>query len=198
MPYPQVTRRDVEAAIKLIDAEGIPHGRGSTRYSLVVHKPSGHKECYPPKLVLSYAVKAATGVALDPNDFSGGLHHTNRIFNRLGYEIEKTGPFLCIQSSQALEKLGKLEGRDWVRLQQAKGASLDQGFFLNLETFRILQSMTALPKSTTLGDIDPKAGLIAGATSAGYVVFPDGEIVLIGDTATDAQRRMAETMMQIV
>jgi hypothetical protein len=197
MPYPQIRKQDVEQALKMIDAEGIPHGRGSTRYSLVTHR-GGRKECYPPKLVLSYAVKARTGEALDPSQFSGGAHHANRIFGKLGYSIERTGPTLCIQASKALDKLGKLEGRPWVKRQRDGGASLDNGFFLNLEAYKILRSMGSKAKGMTLADLDSKAGVIAGTGRTAYVVFSDGEIVLVGDTASKAKQDQADRILQVV
>jgi predicted GNAT family acetyltransferase len=197
MPIPQVDRKDVEQALRMIDAEGIPPGRGSTRYSLVAHR-GGRKECYPPKLVLSYAVQARTGRPLDPSQFSGGAHHANRIFGKLGYSIEQTGPTLCIQAPNALDKLGKLEGRQWVAAQRKGGPRLDNGFFVSMEAHKILLQMGSRSKGLTLEDLDPKAGLITGATGAAYVVFPDGEIALMGDTATEAQRSMAARMMQVV
>lgn len=198
MPYPQVERRNVQNALKRIDAEGIPHARGATRYSLVVRKPNGSKECYPPKLVLSYAAQDATGTPLDPGEFSGGVHHTNRIFERLGYFIEKTGPFLCIQSPHCLEKMGKLEGAQWVRQQRSQGVALDNSYALSLLAYKMLRQMGADADGMKLSDLDPKAGVILGASGSAYVVFPDGEIALVGETATEAQKQVAQTMMQIV
>jgi hypothetical protein len=198
MPYPQVERKHVEKALKMIDDRGVPAGRGATRYSLVTRDASGRRQCYPPKLVLSLAVKAKTGTALDPSQFSGGAHHANKVFGKLGYTIEKTGPNLCIQSPDALTKLGRLEGRQWAASQRSGGASLDNGFYLNLEAHRILKTMGSKAKGMTLDMLDPRAGLILGAHGSAYVVFPDGEIALIGDTATEAQKSMAARMMQVV
>jgi hypothetical protein len=198
MPYPTVTRADVEEALQIIDGLGIPHGRGATRYSLVVTNPDGSKCCYPPKLVLSYAAKVATGEFLPPSEFSGGAAHANRIFSKLGFSVDETGPNLCIQSPDALTKLGKLEGTAWLAKQKREGAALDNGFYVNLAAFKILKGMGKSGTGLTLTDLDKHAGIILGAAGTGYVVFPDGEVAMIGDTASEAQKALADRMLRII
>ena len=198
MAYPEITRADVEKAIRTIDSKGIPHGRHATRYSLIVRRPDGSQCCYPPKLVMSYAVKERTGKLLPPSEFSGGAAHANRVFGKLGFEIGETGPNLCIQAGDALAKLGRLEGADWVKRQKAAGAALDNGFFLNLSAFKILKGMGSKAHGLTLGDLDPKAGMILGENGTGYVVFPDGEIAMLGDTASAAKKQRADRVCRIV
>ena len=62
-----LTAEHVLAAIAEIDREGVPSDAASTRYDLV-HK----SKPYPPKLVLSWAVKQATGEPLDRATFTAG------------------------------------------------------------------------------------------------------------------------------
>ena len=59
----------------------MPPRRRSTRYALV-HE--GRR--YPPKYVVSLAVKEATGRALDPQEFGGGVE-TNSLLRRLGFSV---------------------------------------------------------------------------------------------------------------
>lgn len=78
-----VTDAHVRAALKEIDDGGVPVGAESTGYDLLFDGKS-----YPPKLVLSLAVKYATGEPLDRATFSGGDSSSAfRVLRRLGFEI---------------------------------------------------------------------------------------------------------------
>ena len=82
-----LTGEHVLQALKEIDRDGIPHEAASVRYDLL-HEG----KTYPPKLVLSLAVKYATGEPLDRTAFSGGEESASfRILRRLGFVIEPKG-----------------------------------------------------------------------------------------------------------
>ena len=83
-----LTSAHVLKALDEIDRDGIPKDAESTGYDLI----HGRKR-YPPKLVLSLAVKYATGEPLDRASFSGGEESSAfRLLRRLGFEItEKHG-----------------------------------------------------------------------------------------------------------
>jgi len=81
MAIPRITRANVLAAIDEIQRDGVPPTRLSTRY-LVAHD-GGH---YPPKYVVSLAVKYATGRVLYPGEFSGG-RETNGLLSELGFTV---------------------------------------------------------------------------------------------------------------
>lgn len=79
-----VTEEHVRQALKEIDRDGVPEDAESTGYDLF-HE--GKR--YPPKLVLSLAVKHATGEPLDRAVFSGGeASSAFRLLRRLGFEVE--------------------------------------------------------------------------------------------------------------
>jgi hypothetical protein len=92
---PDLAVRDVDAAVRRIDREGIDKRRASTKFCLLV----GGRH-YPPKCVVSLAVEHARGRALTPQEFSGGPE-TNAALVNLGFEVaecncgglaEKRGP----------------------------------------------------------------------------------------------------------
>jgi hypothetical protein len=77
-----ISREHILTALREIDSAGVPHGRESTRFTLVYEsKP------YPPKYVISLANKFANGRALRPSDFNGGTE-TNGYLDKLGFYIE--------------------------------------------------------------------------------------------------------------
>lgn len=78
---PKVTVRDVEAAVRRIDREGVDKRRASTKFCLAV----GDRH-YPPKYVVSLAVEHAQGRPLIPQEFSGG-DETNATLISLGFEV---------------------------------------------------------------------------------------------------------------
>ena len=78
-----VTDEHVRHALNEIDQEGVPQDAESTGYDLFYE---GKR--YPPKLVLSLAVKNATGEPLDRAAFSGGeASSAFRLLRRLGFEV---------------------------------------------------------------------------------------------------------------
>nr|WP_315596599.1 DUF3578 domain-containing protein [uncultured Cupriavidus sp.] len=78
-----VSKEHVRQALNQIDREGVPDDAESTGYDLFYE---GKR--YPPKLVLSLAVKYATGEPLDRAAFSGGeASSAFRLLRRLGFEI---------------------------------------------------------------------------------------------------------------
>jgi len=81
IPQNVITREHVLTAIAQIDQEGVPDQRQATGFDLVYNG-----KAYPPKYVISLAVKAATGEELDSGGFSGGPP-TNGLLQDLGFEI---------------------------------------------------------------------------------------------------------------
>lgn len=84
--------------------------------------------------------------------------------------------------------LAYLEGDDWLRKQLQMGAKLDNGLVLNREAFKILEAEGLVSADVPISDLDPAAGVIAGASGAAYIVMPDGEIVLDGASVDDISR----------
>ena len=109
------------------------------------------------------------------------------------------GPRLSIFDPNALQILGTIEGPQWTEIQRRDEGrmKIDNGFHLSRRAAELYREMGDLA-SGTLEDIDPAAGLIAGAGGAGYIVFPDGEIVQIGDTATARKTRLAKIVMRVL
>lgn len=84
----EVTDEHVRLALEEIDQEGVPEEAESTGYDLFYE---GKR--YPPKLVVSLAVKHATGEPLERSTFSGGEASSSfRLLRRLGFDVrEKEG-----------------------------------------------------------------------------------------------------------
>lgn len=78
---PDLSIRNVEAAVRRIDREGIDKRRASTKFCLAV----GCRH-YPPKYVISLAVEHARGRPLAPQEFSGG-DETNALLSGLGFHV---------------------------------------------------------------------------------------------------------------
>jgi 5-methylcytosine-specific restriction protein B len=81
IPRDKIDKQHVLAALAEIDTTGVPESRIAKSFDLVYDGKS-----YPPKYVLSIAVKNATGHELDPASFSGG-EATNSILRELGFEV---------------------------------------------------------------------------------------------------------------
>lgn len=78
-----LTDEHIRQALSEIDQEGVPEDAESTGYDLFFE---GKR--YPPKLVVSLAVKYATGEPLDRATFSGGeASSAFRLLRRLGFEV---------------------------------------------------------------------------------------------------------------
>ena len=67
MTYLWYKKEHVIAALNEIEKKGIPSNAKSSTYDLVYEKMR-----FPPKLVLSWAYRCATGFELDRNLFEGG------------------------------------------------------------------------------------------------------------------------------
>jgi 5-methylcytosine-specific restriction protein B len=79
-----ITETHVLSALAEIDSQGVPADAQSTGYDLIYGGKS-----YPPKLVVSLAVKALTGEPLDPGTFSGGESSPAfRFLRRLGFDVK--------------------------------------------------------------------------------------------------------------
>jgi hypothetical protein len=78
---PGLTATNVRNALARIDQDGVPAGRGSTKFCLVV---GGNH--YPPKYVVALAARAALGRDLRPDEFSGGPQ-TNSVLEGLGFSV---------------------------------------------------------------------------------------------------------------
>jgi hypothetical protein len=79
-----IRKTHVISAVREIDLNGIPPGRGSNKFDLVFN---GKK--YPPKYTLSLANRYANGRQLRPSSFSGG-QETNNFLKGLGFVIKTT------------------------------------------------------------------------------------------------------------
>jgi hypothetical protein len=73
--------RDILAALKKIDKDGIPPARLSKQFSLQYDG-----KLYPPKYVVSLATQISTGKELYPFEFNGGSE-TNVFLQKLGFTI---------------------------------------------------------------------------------------------------------------
>jgi 5-methylcytosine-specific restriction protein A len=78
----KITREHILLAIKEIEATGYPEKNESRKYDLIFNDKS-----YPPKIVLSYASKYATGSVLDVSGFSGEEQFANKFLKERGFEI---------------------------------------------------------------------------------------------------------------
>lgn len=80
-----VTRDHVIAAIEHVRRRGVPSGRASRGYELVV---DGQR--LPPKYVVAVAIELATGTHPSSNAFGGGVE-TNGFLERLGFTVVVKG-----------------------------------------------------------------------------------------------------------
>jgi hypothetical protein len=78
---PDITRADVLAAIASVKREGVPAGRGSTKFCLLVDG-----EHLPPKYTVALAARRLLGRELRPGDFSGGSQ-ANAVLEALGFVV---------------------------------------------------------------------------------------------------------------
>lgn len=82
MPIPKNINKDhVIVAMQMIDRDGVPERRESTRFNL-----SYAGKYYPPKYVISIANIFAIGEEYSPSKFSGG-DETNSFLRKLGFTI---------------------------------------------------------------------------------------------------------------
>ena len=81
---PHITKEHVRQAAAQIDMEGVPPGRQSKKYDVIVDgKP------YPPKYTISKASKYANGEELQPFVFIAS--EALRFLERLGFRITLKG-----------------------------------------------------------------------------------------------------------
>lgn len=76
-----ITRENIVDAIAMIDRNGVPSGRGATKFLL--HHDG---KTYPPKYLISVATKIATGQELPSSAFNGGAE-SNRFLKARGFTI---------------------------------------------------------------------------------------------------------------
>ncbi|MEA3281192.1 MAG: hypothetical protein U9Q68_01320 [Euryarchaeota archaeon] len=81
-----IEKRHVIDAMRKIDSDEFPSGRGSKKFLLDFE---GRR--YPPKYVISLANKFASGEELNPSIFNGG-QETNGFLKRLGFDIVEVFP----------------------------------------------------------------------------------------------------------
>ena len=91
---PEIKAEHILAAIADVDTNGVPAGRGSSRYVLY-----HNDRRYPPKYLISRAAKLAVGRELRPGEFNGG-HETNSFLRRLGFRIERDGRIATISQPE--------------------------------------------------------------------------------------------------
>ena len=111
---------------------------------------------------------------------------------------ESRGPHMHITDPDALKLLGKIEGAGWLAKQSQGGIGLDNGFYLNLAAYGAIVEQGLLDAGLPLGDLDPAAGTIMGDGGSFYVVMPDGEVMLYGDSATKTKRDVAAKVMVVI
>ncbi|CAK7037031.1 hypothetical protein [Tissierella sp.] len=79
-----ITKESIIKAIELINSEGVPKKRESTKYNIRYME-----KFYPPKYTVSLANKFVNGKELESYEFGGGLETNNFLIN-LGFEIADT------------------------------------------------------------------------------------------------------------
>lgn len=78
---PSISAASVRNAVARVHRDGVPKGRGSTKFCLVLD--GSH---FPPKYVLALAARDQLGRDLRPDEFSGGPQ-TNAVLTDLGFTI---------------------------------------------------------------------------------------------------------------
>ena len=89
-----ISRQNIMSAISDIKRNGVPRGRGSTKFQLVIDD-----QAFPPKYVVSLANKYANGAELAPSKFNGGAE-TNCFLQKLRFEVQ----MISSSRKQALRK----------------------------------------------------------------------------------------------
>ena len=110
---------------------------------------------------------------------------------------QAVAPRLMIQERGALDLLKGLEGHPWADKQRAGGLNDPRGFDANLAAFKILREMGERAAGLIVSDIVPGAGLLAGDEGRAYSLMPDGEIMLLGESATEAFSRDARRILRV-
>lgn len=99
-----VEREHIISALAEIDQHGVPPGRQATKFEVLYE---GKK--YPPKYVLSLAVKYAVGAPLSPHSFGGG-GEANAFLRDRGFEVLMTNG--ATEALPVSAKLSKKAGTD--------------------------------------------------------------------------------------
>ena len=100
-----ITREHILQALRNIDEQGVPPGRGVRRYAL-----EHEGRLYPPKLVVSIAAKHALGSEMDPANFSGG-QEANQFLIQRGFRIVRAQPEECPDVDKLLTAAAPREPR---------------------------------------------------------------------------------------
>jgi 5-methylcytosine-specific restriction protein B len=119
----EVTPAHVLAALDEIDRDSVPSSAASVSFDLVY---KGKR--YPPKYVLSLAVKHATGEPLDREQFSGGeKSQAFRLLRRLGFDI--------VSKSEATVSAGEVIESPIAALMDGFLAQAREGTDLSTQTY---------------------------------------------------------------
>ena len=87
----RITKSHLIVAADIIDREGVPKTRQSTKYNVIV---DGKK--YPPKYLIAVASKLATGKMISSQDYNGGLE-SNSFLRARGFSItDKYGKIITV------------------------------------------------------------------------------------------------------
>lgn len=81
-----ITRAYLLEAAKVIDRDGIPSRRKSTRYNVLVNQRK-----YPPKYLIAVASKMANGKMISPLSYNGGFESNSFLRSRGFSIIDKYG-----------------------------------------------------------------------------------------------------------
>lgn len=95
-----------------------------------------------------------------------------------------------INDSDALDRMGMVEGRDWVR-DQKEWPNRRTGFFAFLETWREWFGDEDEDMADEIVDVDGETAIYGREGYSRYAVRGDGEIVLLGWSAREAVRERA-------
>jgi DNA polymerase III sliding clamp (beta) subunit (PCNA family) len=105
---------------------------------------------------------------------------------------------LNILDAGAFEKLAAIEGEIWERRQRKGGVKLANSFALNKAAYEVILAEGLGGLDIPLADLDSDAGVIAGFAGAAYIVMPDGEVMLDGQSTSPSKRARAAKAMQVI
>jgi hypothetical protein len=105
---------------------------------------------------------------------------------------------LNILDAGAFEKVASIEGEAWERAQRKGGVKLANSFALNKAAYEVILAEGLGGLDIPLADLDSDAGVIAGSGGAAYIVMPDGEVMLDGQSTSTTKRAKAAKVMQVI